>query len=63
MEKKNATNAGKKVKKSSQPKKAPTSPEFIDSNEEGEEEGLAKDDKGKKIPPLLRGERRSQKLF
>ena len=37
----------KKVKKTSQPKKAPKSPEFIDSSEE-EEEGPLKDDKGKK---------------
>ena len=42
----------KKVKKTPQPKKAPKLPEFIDSSEE-EEEGLPKDNKGKKIPPLL----------
>ena len=34
--KKTATKAGKKVKKTSQPKKAPKSPEFIDSSEEEE---------------------------
>ena len=44
--KKTATKAGKKVKKTPQPKKAPKSPEFIDSSEE--EEGLPKDNKGKK---------------
>ena len=33
--KKNATRAGKKIKKTSQPKKAPKSPEFIDLSEEG----------------------------
>ena len=45
--KKTATRAGKNVKKTSQPKKAPKSPEFIDSSEEVEE-GLPKDDKEKK---------------
>ena len=43
-EKKTATKAGKKASKS---------PEFIDSSEESEEEGPSKDDKGKKMPPLL----------
>ena len=44
--KKTAIKAHKKVKKVSQPEKAPKSPEFIDSSEE--EEGPPKDDKGKK---------------
>ena len=35
--KKTATKVGKKVKKASQTKKAPKSPEFIDSSEESEE--------------------------
>ena len=54
--KKAAAKAGKKVKKALQPKKAPKSPEFIetdDSSEEEEEEGLPKDENGEKIPPLL----------
>ena len=42
----------KKVNKTSQTKKAPKSPEFIDSSEE-EEERLPQDDKERKIPPLL----------
>ena len=52
MEKRSLQKQGKKVKKTTQPKKAPKSPEFIDSSEE-EEEGFPKDNKGKKIPPLL----------
>ena len=49
-------------KKASQSKKAPNSPEFIDSSEE-EEEWLSKDDKGKKIPPLLGVKEKAQKFF
>ena len=49
--KKTTTKAGKKVKKASQLKKAPKSPEFIDSSKE--EEGPSQDDKGKKKSPLL----------
>ena len=51
MEKRPLQRQEKKVKKTSQPKKVPKSPEFIDSIEE--EEGLPQDDKEKKIPPLL----------
>ena len=51
MEKKTATKAGKKFKKISQPKKAPKSPEFIDSSEEEEE------------PPLLGVKEEVQGLF
>ena len=51
MEKTPLQRQEKKVKKTSQPKKVPKSPEFIDSIEE--EEGLPQDDKEKKIPPLL----------
>ena len=47
-----ATKAGKKIKKTPQPKKASKSPEFSDSRKEVEEE-QPKDDKEKKIPPLL----------
>ena len=44
----------KKFKKPHRLKKAPKSPEFIDSSKESEEEeGLPKDDKGKKMSPLL----------
>ena len=46
--KKATKKAGKKVKKISQPKKAPKSPEFIDSSKEGEEEGPPKKNKGGK---------------
>ena len=49
--KKAATKAGRKVKNTPPPKKAPKSPEFIDSSEE--EEGPSQDNKGEKIPPLL----------
>ena len=45
MEKKTTTRTGKKVKKTPRLKKAPTSPEFIDSSEESEElEGTTQDD-------------------
>ena len=54
--------AGKKVKKTPQPKKAPKSPEFIDSSEE-EEEGLPKDNKWEKIPPLLGVKEEVQSFF
>ena len=47
MEKNSTTKTGKKVKKTSRPKKAPKSPEFIDSSKE-EEEGPPKDNKGEK---------------
>ena len=51
MEKKIATKAGKKFKKTSQLKKAPKSPEFIDSNKEEEE------------PPLLGLKEEAQGFF
>ena len=51
----------KKVKKASRPKKAPKSPEFIDSGEE--EEGLLQDDKGEKIPSLLGVKKEVQSFF
>ena len=60
--KKVATKAEKKVKKASQPKKVPKSPEFIDSSEE-EEEGQPKDNKEKKIPPLLGVKEEVQSFF
>ena len=60
--KKTTTKAGKKVKKTSQPKKAPKSPEFIDPSEEVEEEPT-QDDKEKKIPPLLGLKEEAQGLF
>ena len=50
--KKTNTKAGRKV---------PKSPEFIDSSEE-EEEGPPKDDKGKKMSPLL-GVKKDQRFF
>ena len=50
--KKTIRNAGKKLKKFSQPIKVPKSPEFIDSSEK-EEEGPPKEDEEKKMPPLL----------
>ena len=50
--KENTIRAEKKVKKTSQPKKAPKSHEFIDLSEEGED-GPPKNDKGKKMLPLL----------
>ena len=56
-----STKTGKKVKKTTQPKKALKSPEFIESEEE--EEGLPKDDKGKKIPSLLGMKEESQSFF
>ena len=56
-----AIKAGKKIKKTPQPKKAPKSPEFIDSSKEEEEP--PKDDKEKKIPPLLRVKEEVQGLF
>ena len=46
--KKTTKKAGKKVKKTSQPKKAPKSPEFIDSSKGPEVEGLLKMIKRKK---------------
>ena len=51
MEKKIATKAGKKFKKTSQLKKAPKSPEFIGSNKEEEE------------PPLLGLKEEAQGFF
>ena len=60
--KKVAAKAGQKVKKASQSKKAPKSPEFIDSSEE-EEEGSPKDDKEKKILPLLGVKEEVQSFF
>ena len=60
--KKVTTKAGKKVKKIPQPRKAPKSPEFIDSSEE-EEEGLPKDNKWEKIPPLLGVKEEVQSFF
>ena len=56
-----AGKAGKKVKKTSLPKKVPKSPEFIDSNEE--EEGLLQDDKERKIPPFLGMKKEVQSFF
>ena len=53
--KKTATKAGKK---------APKSPEFIDSSEESEEEeGPAQDDQNKKIPPFLGVKKEAQSFF
>ena len=63
MEKKVATKAGKKVKKASQSKKAPKSPEFIDSSEEEEEEGLPKDNKEKKKHFLCLGWKKKSEVF
>ena len=62
VEKKIASKAGKKVKKTPQPKKAPKSPEFIETNDPSneEQEGPPKKDKGKKIPPLLRVKEEAQ---
>ena len=60
--KKTTTKAGKKVKKISQPKKASKSPEFIDSSDE-EEEGLPKDDKGKKTLLGVKEEAQSFLIF
>ena len=60
---KTTTKAGKKVKKTSQPKYEPKSPEFIDSSEEEEEEGLPKDDKGEKMSPLLGVKEEVQSFF
>ena len=60
--KKAATKAGKKVKKTSQSKKARKSPKFIASSGE-EEEGPPKDDKEKKIPPLLGVKEEAQSFF
>ena len=59
--KKTATKVGKKVKKTSQPKKAPKSSEFIESEEE--EERLPKEDKGKKMSPLLGVKEKVQSFF
>ena len=56
-----STKAGKKVKKTTQPKKAPKSPEFIES--EAEEERSPKDDKGEKTPSLLGMKEESQSFF
>ena len=52
----------KKVKKTSQPKKAPKSPEFNDSSEE-EEEGPPKNNKRKKMLPLLGVKEEVQNFF
>ena len=62
MEKRSLQKQEKKVKKTTQPKKAPKSPEFIDSSEE-EEEGLPKDNKWEKIPPLLGVKEEVQSFF
>ena len=62
MEKRLVQRLEKKVKKALQPKKAPKSPEFIDSSEE-EEEGLPKDNKEKKIRPLLGVKEEVQSFF
>ena len=51
MEKKTATKAGEKVKKTFQLKKAPKSPEFIGSNKEDKE------------PPLLKLKEEAQGFF
>ena len=56
MEKRPLQRQEKKVKK------APKSPEFIESSEE-EEEKLPKDDKRKKIPPLLGVKEEAQSFF
>ena len=65
---KNVSSDGKrttqKVKKTSLPKKAPKSPEFIDSGEESEEEEEPpQDDKKNKIPPLLGMNEEVQSIF
>ena len=60
--KKTARKAGKKVEKTSRHKKAPKSPEFIDSSEENEE-GLSQDDKEKKMSPLLGVKKEIQSFF
>ena len=44
-------------------KKAPKSPQFIDSGGESDEEGLLQDDKDKKIPPLLGVKEEPQSFF
>ena len=62
MEKKTARKAGKKVEKTSRHKKAPKSPEFIDSSEENEE-GLPQDDKEKKMSSLLGVKEEIQSFF
>ena len=61
--KKTTAKVVKKVKKTPQPKKAPKSPQFITDSNEEEEEGLPKDDKGKKIPPLLGVKEEGQSFF
>ena len=58
-EKKSAAKAQKKVKKTSQSKKAPKLPEFIDSGKE-EEEGL---DKKEKMSPLIGVKEEAQSFF
>ena len=62
MEKISLQRQEKKVKKTSQPKKSPKSPKFIDSSEK-EEECLPQDDKGKKMPPLLGVKEEAQSFF
>ena len=61
MEKRPLQRQEKKVKKTSQPKKVPKSPEFIDSIEE--EEGLPQDDKEKKNTSFAGGKRGSPKFL
>ena len=58
MEKRLLQGQEKKVKKTSHPKKAPKSPEFIDSSKKEEE--LPKDDIG---PPLLGVKEKAQSFF
>ena len=65
IEKRSLQKQEKKVKKALQPKKAPKSPEFIetDDSSEEEEEGLPKDDNGEKITPLLGVKEEVQSFF
>ena len=62
MEKRSLQRQKKKLKRPHSQKKVPKSSEFIDSSEE-EEEGQPKDDKEKKIPPLLGVKEEVQSFF
>ena len=64
MEKKTATKRGKKVKKTLQPRKAPKSPEFVDTGSddtEDEQEPSVKKPNDYKRPPL--GLKKNSKVF
>ena len=66
MEKKTATKTGKKVKKTLQPKKAPKSPEFVDTDSadtDDEQELSVKKSNNYKGPPLLGVEEEFQSFF